>query len=66
MNLSSELKNSNLGKLNRNLENKMEFNINDYLNPKNSIMGLQLPLPFKMFESYPSNCHDYYDILIST
>ena len=61
-----ELKTSNFGRLNKNLSEKHEFALSDYLNAKNSILGLQIPLQFKTFVNFEQNCHEYYDILIGT
>jgi len=52
--------------LNKNLSEKQEFALSDYLNPKNTILGLQIPLSFKTYVNFDSNCHDFYDILIGT
>lgn len=66
VNLYSELKTSNFGRLNKNLSEKQEFLLSDYLNAKNSILGLQIPLAFKTFVNFEQNCHASYDILIGT
>jgi hypothetical protein len=65
-NLFQELKTSNFGKLNRNLSDKPEFQLSDYLNVKNSILGLQIPLTFKTYVNFEQNCHEHYDILLGT
>ena len=65
-NLFQELKTSNFGRLNKNLSDKSEFSLADYLNAKNSIMGLQIPLSFKSYSNFENNCHENYDILIGT
>jgi hypothetical protein len=66
VNLVTELKTSNFGKLNKDLMNISEFNLNEYLNYTNTIMGLYLPMPFKLYESFEQNCHQFYEVLLST
>lgn len=65
-NLFQEVKTSNFGRLNRNLSDKQDFQVSDYLNPRNSILGLQVPLSFKTYVNFESNCHEYYDLLLGT
>lgn len=65
-NLFQELKTSNFGRLNSNLSDKAEFSLSDYLNAQNSIMGFQIPLPFKTYLNFESACHEHYDLLIGT
>lgn len=65
LNLFQELKTSNIGRLNnRNLS--ADFQLSDYLNPRNSILGLQIPLCFKTYVNFEINCHENYDILLGT
>eukprot|EP00347_Sterkiella_histriomuscorum_P008978 403342997 len=66
LNLHQELKNSNLGSLNRNVNMQNQFILSDYLNQKKSLLGLQIPMPFKVFADYEHKCHDYYELLIGT
>ncbi len=54
------------GRLSHSLAEKKEFKLSDYLNDKNSIMGLQIPCPFKVYGSFETNCHEHYEILLGT
>jgi hypothetical protein len=66
--LFQELKTSNIGRLNniKVSEKESEFQLKDYLNLKNSILGLMIPLQFKTYVNFDKNCHEYYEILIGT
>ena len=65
-NLFQQLKTAGTGRFNRSLQEKQDFALSDYLNNKNSIMGLQIPCPFKIYGNFEIKCHENYEILLGT
>ena len=47
-----------------NKESESNFALNQLLNVDAQIGGHKLPLPFKTYQGYTTNCHEYYEVVI--
>jgi hypothetical protein len=43
-----------------------ELNLEGMMTPHSELFGLMLPVRFKLFGKYKTNCHSNFDILVST
>ena len=47
-------------------EQKETNNYEEYLNAHSEFMGLYLPVKFRLFGKYTTNCHPQFDLILCT